>query len=110
MEKIKALYEQVNGMLTEQFGDLGPLLIVGVLGMFLILLTLPILLKKQHDPLDKLRKAAQAGATPEDGTKRLRRGRGKNANKLDKYSSFLEPLDEKQYSEIKLKLLQAGYR
>ncbi|NNE86694.1 MAG: type II secretion system F family protein [Silicimonas sp.] len=110
MEKIKALYEQANTMLTDQFGALGPLLIVGVLGMFLILLTLPILLKKQHDPLDKLRKAAQEGATTEDGTKRLRRGRGKNANKLDKYSSFLEPQDEKQYSETKLKLLQAGYR
>lgn len=111
MEKIKALYEQASTMLTEQFGELGPLLIVGVLGMFLILLTLPILLKKQRDPLDKLREAAQASASSSaDGEKRLRRGRGKNANKLDKYSSFLEPQDEKEYSEVKLKLLQAGYR
>ena len=111
MEQIKALYQQATTMVTEQFGELGPLLVVGVLGMFLILLTLPILLKKQRDPLDKLREAAQASARGGDeDTKRLRRGRGKNANKLDKYSSFLEPQDEKQYSEVKLKLLQAGYR
>ena len=111
MEKITELYGQATAMLTDQFGDLGPLLIVGVLGMFLILLTLPILLKKRYDPLDKLREAARAGTNEsEDGTKRLRRGRGKNANKLDKYSTFLEPQDEKQYSEVRLKLLQAGYR
>ena len=37
-------------------------------------------------------------------------GNGKKVNKLDKYSSFLEPQNEKAYSETRLKLLQAGYR
>ena len=36
--------------------------------------------------------------------------RGKGGDKLAKYSSFLEPQDEQQYSDTKLKLLQAGYR
>ena len=36
--------------------------------------------------------------------------RGKGGDKLEKYSNFLEPQDEKQYSDIKLKLMQAGYR
>ncbi len=31
-------------------------------------------------------------------------------DKLEKYSNFLEPQDAEQFSAIKLKLLQAGYR
>ena len=111
MEAVTNLYEQVSAFLTAQFGELGPLLIVGVLGLFLVLLTLPILLKKEKDPFDQIRKAAQAEANASGDQKaRLRRGRGKGVNKLDKYSTFLEPQDEKAYSETRLKLLQAGYR
>ncbi|MDA8586458.1 type II secretion system F family protein [Rhodobacteraceae bacterium] len=110
MEKILSLLDQANTTLTEQFGELGPLLIIGVLGLFLVLLTLPILLKKQKDPYDQLRAAARNQGTADDDKAKLRRGGGKNGNKLEKYSSFLEPQDEKQYSDTKLKLLQAGYR
>ena len=111
MEAVTNLIGQVNAMVTEQFGELGPLLLVGVLGMFLVLLTLPILLKKEKDPFEQIRKAAQAGASADPEKKaRLRRGRGKGVDKLEKYSSFLEPQDEKQYGETRLKLLQAGYR
>lgn len=111
MDAVLDLINQANTFLTEQFGALGPLLVVGVLGMFLVLLTLPILLKKEKDPFDQIKRAAQAGtATVDDKKARLRRGRGKGVDKLDKYSSFLEPQDEKAYSETRLKLLQAGYR
>ena len=110
MEAITNLISQANTYLTEQCGALGRLLVVGVLGMFLVLLTLPILMKKEKDPFEQIRKAAQAGSAPADEKARLRRGRGKGVNKLDKYSSFLEPQDAKQYSETRLKLLQAGYR
>ena len=66
MEKLTALFDQVNTLLTEQFGDLGPLLVIGVLGMFLILLTLPILLKKEKDPFDQIRAAARGEGTADD--------------------------------------------
>lgn len=111
MEAAINLFNQVTAYLTEQFGALGPLLVVGVLGLFLVLLTLPILLKKEKDPFDQIRKAARAETDGElDKKARLRRGRGKGVDKLEKYSSFLEPQDEKAYSAMKLKLLQAGYR
>jgi len=113
MEKIFAFYDTANAFLTENFGALGPLLVIGVLGMFLVLLTLPILLRRQSDPLDKLRDAARAHAmaTDEDGKqKKLRRGRGGKGDKLEKYSNFLEPQNEEEYSAVALKLLQAGYR
>ena len=110
MEQVTALFDQANTFLTDQFGELGPLLVIGVLGMFLILLTLPIMLKKQKDPFDQIRAAARGQIQDDKDGPKLRRGRGKNADKLDKYSGFLEPKDEQQYSEIKLKLMQAGYR
>ena len=110
MEIITNLFSAANTWLTDNFGDLGPLLIIGVLGMFLILLTLPIMLKKEKDPFEQLKRDAEAGARQEGEGPRLRRGNGRKVNKLDKYSSFLEPQDEKAYSETRLKLLQAGYR
>ena len=113
MEKISALYDTANAFLTENFGALGPLLVIGVLGMFLVLLTLPIMLRRQADPLDKLRDATRASATATDADgkqKKLRRARGGKAAKLEKYSNFLEPQSEAEYSAVALKLLQAGYR
>jgi len=101
------MLSQISDFLTTTLGPFGPLLVVGILGLFMVLLTLPILLKKEVDPLDKLKKsnaAANKGASPED---RLRMDSGND--KLEKYSDFLEPQDEEEYSAIKLKLLQAGY-
>ena len=107
MDTLKGFVEPFNRMLTDQLGPFGPLVLAGVLGLFLILMTLPILLKKQKDPLEKLREA-RTGATPQAGEKSLRMDAKKD--KLEKYSTFLEPQDEAQYSAIKLKLTQAGYR
>jgi tight adherence protein C len=79
----------------------------------MILLTLPVLLKRQADPLDKLREQAKRGSAYEagkaiDGKKALRsESRG---DKLAKYSNFLEPQNADEFSAIKLKLVQAGYR
>jgi tight adherence protein C len=102
------MIDAVNAFLTGSLGPFGPLIAVGVLGVLLVLLTLPALLRKQKDPLDKLREAAKAGTGKKDGKAALR-SNSKNV-KLDKYSTFLEPQDEKEYSAVRLKLLQAGYR
>ncbi len=102
------MLESVNNMLTENLGPFGPLLVVGVLGLMLVLFTLPVLLKKQVDPLDKLKQVNRASARTADPEARLRTD-NKN-DKLEKYSDFLEPKNEEEYSAIKLKLVQAGYR
>lgn len=102
------MIESIKTVLTEQLGPFGPLLAVGILGMFLILLTLPILLKKNVDPLDKLKDQARSATLPTDKSKMLRSSSKKD--KLEKYSNFLEPQDAEEFSAIKLKLLQAGYR
>ncbi|MGR3291031.1 MAG: type II secretion system F family protein, partial [Paracoccaceae bacterium] len=102
------MLQDFEKILTDQLGPFGPLLAIGILGMFLILLTLPILLKKRKDPLDKLRATNHQDQKQAEAAPKLRRGGGKD--KLEKYSDFLEPKDEEEYSAIKLKLLQAGYQ
>ncbi|MDF0599801.1 type II secretion system F family protein [Psychromarinibacter sp. C21-152] len=94
-------------MLTELMGPFGPLIAVGGLGLLLVLLTLPMLLKKQKDPLDRLKEQARA---PKPGAPEARLRAETKKDKLEKYSDFLEPKDAEEFSAVKLKLLQAGYR
>ena len=94
-------------MLTENLGPFGPLIVVGVLGIILIGLTIPFFLSQKADPLEKLKRSNRESAATSDGEKL--RQETKN-DKLEKYSDFLEPQDEEEYSAAKLKLLQAGYK
>ncbi|MDQ2093779.1 type II secretion system F family protein [Rhodalgimonas zhirmunskyi] len=100
--------ENINQSLTDALGPMGPLIAVGLLGVVLILLTLPVLLRKRDDPLEKLRKNAKA---PKGSTQVKEALRAKQRNdKLEKYANFLEPKSEEELEGIKLKLMQAGYR
>jgi tight adherence protein C len=111
METLKEFFGSLNGMLTDSLGPFGPLVLAGAAGLMLILVTLPVLMKKQKDPLDRLREARMPGAKadPKAGREKNLRTDTKK-DKLEKYANFLEPQDEAQYSAIKLKLVQAGYR
>ncbi len=100
--------DALNKLLTELLGPMGPLMAVGLLGVVMILLTLPLILKKQEDPLDKLKKSTKSQKSLGDVKEKLR---AKQRNdKLEKYATFLEPKSEEELEGIKLKLMQAGYR
>ena len=99
---------QLQDTLTNTLGPFGPLIIVGTLGIFLIVMVLVLILNQRQDPLEKLKRANKTGRPDEETKKRLRSG-GRN-HRLDKYASFLEPQDAKQLSKMKLVLMQAGYR
>lgn len=101
-----AILDTINAKLIELLGPFGPLIAILMLGVLLILLVLPAMLQKQEDPLDRLK--ASVRASTGNGPEKLRASQG--TDKLDKYSSFLEPQDEEEYSAIRLKLIQAGYR
>ncbi len=103
------LLDTFNGFLTDLLGPFGPLIAVGFLGLIMVLMTLPVMLRKRDDPLDKLKAAAAPPVTGKSGNQdRLRAAAGKD--KLEKYSNFLEPQNEEEFSAIRLKLMQAGYR
>jgi len=86
--------------------QMGSIFAVGGLGLLLIMLTIPFLLRQSTDPLDKLKTTRERGNSKGDKLD-LRIASG--SNKLEKYSAFLEPQDADEYSAIQLKLLQAGY-
>ncbi|WP_138935214.1 type II secretion system F family protein [Roseovarius arcticus] len=97
----------LNDILTGALGPFGPIIAVGTLGILLIALTLILMMNRPEDPLDKLKRSQQESKT---GTSQQQRLRGSKNEKLDKYAGFLEPQDEKQLSEMRKKLMQAGYR
>jgi tight adherence protein C len=100
------MLDSINTFLTDLLGPFGPLLALGFLGVVMILIALPSMLQGQKDPLDRL-KAPRTEAVAAKADK-LRHHNGKD--QLERFSHFLEPQDEKEYSNARLKLLQAGYR
>ena len=94
-------------MVKFKLGPAGPLIVVAGLAILLILATIPILLSTKPDPLDKLKETSQKKMDAQ--SRAVLRDKRRN-EKLNKYAQFLEPQDAKELSEIKLKLLQAGYR
>lgn len=101
--------EAFQTMITDMLGPFGPLMLVGLLGVFLILIALPVFLKREVDPLDKL-KAGNRDATEKTTAKGEKLRTATSKDKLEKYSNFLEPQNAAEFSAVKLKLLQAGYR
>ncbi|MDF1717315.1 MAG: type II secretion system F family protein [Antarcticimicrobium sp.] len=102
------LLNRINDFLTGQLGEFGPLIVVGVLGMFMILLTVPLLLNQPEDPLKKLKRDSETANKPKSKKEQLRQ-RGGN-KKLERFATFLEPQDAEELSAMQLKLRQAGYQ
>ncbi len=103
--------------ITAVLGPLGPIIVAAGLGLFLILLSLPVILNKGEDPFAKL----GSGSLPTAGFKKktdqtkitksrmnLRYDSGKL--NLSRFEPYLTPKDEEELGAAKLKLLQAGYR
>ena len=101
------IIDQINTMLTDLLGPMGPLLALGFVGIVLIIAALPTMLKKEKDPLDGIR-ALRTGKTVE--VEKLRRGGPSKADKLERFATYLEPKSAEELSATKMKLLRAGYR
>lgn len=99
--------------LEAAFGPLGPFYAIGVFGALFVTISAPVLLKKRADPFEKLGRA-RGPAVPRAPTGggnqpnlRFESGRSKS---LERFSSYLEPQNQKELSAVRLKLIQAGYR
>jgi tight adherence protein C len=91
--------------LTERFGPMAPLLGVGVLGLLLILIALPIVMKRQRDRFRELKQDVPKSAAEK---KRALR-KTERVDKLEKFAHFLEPQKKEELSAAKLTMLRAGY-
>lgn len=101
----------INDLLIETLGPLGPLFAVAILGIILIAVTLPAMLKKRVDPFSKLRGSVRPSGDAARGApeKKALRTASKNA-KLDKFATFLEPKTQEELSTSRLRMMRAGYR
>jgi tight adherence protein C len=91
--------------LTDRFGPMAPLLAVGLLGFLLILLALPVVMKRRRDRFRELKE--QAPSTAKDKKRALRKT--EKVDKLERFAQFLEPQKKEELSAAKLTLLRAGY-
>jgi len=102
---------ELNAGLIARFGPLGPLYVVGGLGVLLILAALPLMLRKTADPLEKLRQSNLASQPTARGKEPARKTlRSGKTDKLEKFAGFLEPQNEEEMTSARLKLTRAGYR
>lgn len=101
------MFDNLKAMLVDAFGPLGPVIVLLALGILLAAATLPTLMKKRTDPLDKLREQRTTRAAETKVEDLRQRGA---ADKLEKYAAFLEPQDADTMSASRLKMMRAGYR
>jgi tight adherence protein C len=107
MQAVSDVIDKINSLIVAYLGDLGPLIVVGGLGLLLVFLALPAFLFRKKDPLDKLKSMQM---DPGDGpAPRGLRTSGKD-QRLDRFAQYLEPQDQEQFSAIQLTLVRAGYR
>lgn len=94
--------------IQDALGPFGPIIALGTMGFILIAVTVVAYLNQRNDPLERLKNDSRTDLREDDKAKKLRTG--SKSKKLDKYANFLEPQDEKQLSQVRLTLMQAGYR
>ncbi len=102
------LLTNLNTSLVDSFGPLGPLLLLGGLGLALMVAVIPFLLQKPAEPFDKLKALRQNAQATVKGGKELRIS--DKADKLEKFATFLEPQDVVTMTASRMKLLRAGYK
>ena len=107
MEAIRNLFTQANDWMVASFGDLAPLVIVGVLGILLIAVALPAFLYQKRDPLERLRKGGQIDGGDDGNALRVKH---KADERLDRFSQFLEPQSQEELSASRMQLMRAGYK
>lgn len=104
------MLNSLNQSLVHSLGPLGPLIAVGGLGLLLVLITLPTMLKRRIDPMEKLQRSLKAEAEARTKPKGQALRAADKADKLQKFASFLEPQTESEMDAARLRMLQAGYR
>ncbi len=97
----------LNNQISDLLGPMGLIIIAGVMGLCLVVITIVMMMRQPEDPLDKLKRSSTKRTSDDSGAAPLRQA-GSNAQ-LQKFAKFLEPEDMEQLSAMQLQLRQAGY-
>ena len=104
IEFLSQFYDRIVTSLVENYGPQAPLYALGGLSILLVLLAIPLVLKKKKDPLDRFNfrderlksELVKLRTDRDDGT-------------LGGLADYLEPKDQKEMDETRSLLRQAGY-
>ena len=102
---MRALFDQYWALAAEMFGPMGPIYGLAALGALLVLLSLPFVLRSNPDPVQRLEALERKD---EERTRKLRVDT--DDGKFKALSPYLEPTDEGEMSEVRARLIGAGYR
>ena len=100
------MYDSIVQSVTGTFGPMGPIILVGILGIVLIAAATPSLLTRPRDRFAELKDETRKENVSQDGKLRRTNAAG---DKLKKYAHLLEPQKVEELSAIRLKLMRAGY-
>ncbi|MEM6939625.1 MAG: type II secretion system F family protein [Pseudomonadota bacterium] len=100
------MLETINNQITEILGPMGLIIVLGVGGVVMVIVTVMLMLQQPEDPLEKLKKSANR---KQGNDKAALRQAGGN-QQLQKFAKFLEPEDVAELSAMQLTLRQAGYQ
>ncbi|MEM1277594.1 MAG: type II secretion system F family protein [Pseudomonadota bacterium] len=101
----QGILEKFEASLIDSYGPAAPLYALIILGVLIIVVTLPILLRKKKDPLDRF---GFSNSRRDDELLTLRVDG--DDGKLSGLGDYLEPTDEKELSETRKMLRSAGYK
>ena len=79
-------------LITDRLGPMGPVLLLGGLGLMLVVVALPIMMQKKPDQFAKL-KVQRLNATNANLKPGTDLRRAEKTDKLEKFAGFLEPQD-----------------
>lgn len=103
------LIQSMVDFIVEALGPNGPLIVIAGLGVLLVVVALPLALRRPPDPFDRLEGAnidvSRAALDPQNALRQKNR-----SPNLDRFAAYLEPQDQKEFTSRRLKLVQAGYR
>lgn len=104
---MEAMFEYVWTAAVELFGPVGPFYVIAALGALLVLIAAPIALRKSPDPVLRLQQLERKETSGDGAAASLRLDQEKQS--FEALAPFLEPTDEGELSEVRAKLIRAGY-
>ena len=103
------LTSRIFEFIVTAMGPNGPVIVAGMLGLFMILVMIPLVLKPVRDPFDRI---AGSGSFVDEKIMQKEVGlrQEQAGSQLERFAAYLEPQDQKQFTDRRLKMIQAGYR
>lgn len=95
---------------VESFGPLGPFYLFAGMGALLVLLAVPLILRKDADPIERLQRLERSETTKLKISSKGPLRRDQEKGNFEALAPYLEPSDEGELSAVRAKLIHAGYR